>query len=164
MLTKMKSIVEPKNGDCGKRLSRKIFPAYRMLATDHLTKADRDFGAEGEQRAYELLKSLDNTIVQHTKRFDTVDFKGKDADIELKTRTCRYGAFPDIMINCCKASKYKIEKKLYFAFQFTNGIWYIEYTPDAFKDIEKRPFKRSRSFDTESLCFFIPLDKLTRLE
>jgi hypothetical protein len=162
MNTVKKSINDAKSGVCGKKLSRKIFPDYRMT-NDELTRADREFGEDGEIRAYETLKKLDSSIVQHTKRYDTIDFYGNVADIELKTRTCRYGAFPDIMINACKASKYKVGKKLYFAFQFTDGIWYIEYTPQAFSDIEKRPFKRIGSVYKEQLCFFIPLDRLLRL-
>jgi hypothetical protein len=134
-----------------------------MLATDQYTLADREFGAAGEVTAYDMLKVFDSTLVKHTERFDTIDFIGKTADVELKTRTCRYGQYPDVMINCCKSSKYTGTKKLYFAFQFTNGIYYIEYTPTAFANIEHRLFKRNRDFDKPQLCYFIPLDRLTKL-
>jgi hypothetical protein len=134
-----------------------------MEINDELTKADRDFGQAGEMKAYNALKFFDPSLTIHEKRFDEIDFIGNSADVELKTRTCRYGAFPDIMIGCNKATKLKAGKKLYFAFQFTNGIWYIEYTSEAFNNIDKKIFKRSRSFDREQLCFFIPLDRLTKL-
>ena len=134
-----------------------------MLSMDELTKEDRDYGEAGEKQAYNALKFFDPSLTIHEKRYDEIDFIGISADVELKTRTCRYGAFPDIMIGCNKATKLKAGKKLYFAFQFTNGIWYIEYTSEAFNNIDKKIFKRSRSFDREQLCFFIPLDRLTKL-
>jgi hypothetical protein len=133
------------------------------MVADELTKADRDFGTAGEHKAYDVLKFFDPTLKLHSERYDTIDFVGEKADVELKTRTCRYGAFPDIMINCCKSKTYNGTKKLYFAFQFTNGIWYIEYTPHAFANIEKRMFKRNGSIYGAQLCFFIPLERLTKL-
>ena len=133
------------------------------MATDHLTKTDRDFGEAGEMKAYSALKFFDPSLILHEKRYDEIDFIGEKADVELKTRTCKYGVFPDIMIGANKGSKLKVGKKMFFAFQFTNGIWYIEYTEEAFSNIDIKLFKRNGSIYKPQPCYFIPLDRLTKL-
>jgi hypothetical protein len=118
-----------------------------------MSEVNRQFGLLGECRALSKLRTLDPSIVKLEPRYEIVDFIGNNADIELKTRRVCYGYYPDVMIGVNKITKYNPAKKLYFAFQFTNGIWYIEYTPEAFEDIPVRYFKNSK-------CFFIKLDRL----
>jgi hypothetical protein len=121
-----------------------------------MSEANRQFGLTGELKALEKLRRLDPTIIRREARYEIVDFCGDSADVELKTRRIAYGYYPDVMIGVNKINEYTGAKKLYFAFQFTNGLYYIQYTPDAFSNIIRRTFKGSN-------CFFIDLDRLTLL-
>lgn len=127
-------------------------------------EGDRAIGREGEHRVFDTLRLLDPTLVLHERMFDRLDFIGDKIRIEHKTRTNAYNDYPTTLMPCDKAII--CDKPLYFTFGFTDGVYYIEYTPEAFADIEVKPFCRNRRYgivDKPKPYFHIPIDRLVKL-
>jgi len=127
-------------------------------------EGDREIGRAGEHRVIDTLRMLDPTLVLHSRMFDRLDFVGDKIRVEHKTRTNAYSAYPTTLMPCDKAIIG--DKPLYFTFGFTDGVYYIEYTPDAFADIEVAPFCRKPRYgivDKPKDYFHIPVNRLVKL-
>ena len=59
------------------------------------------------------------------------DFQGHNKVIELKSRLCKRNTFKDTAIGASKIAyaKQQHHLKIYFVFQFLDGIYYWEYDP-----------------------------------
>lgn len=125
---------------------------------------DVALGKKGEIDVFETLKLIDPTLRPAKNTFDRTDFYGERARVEHKTRTNAYADYPTTLMPCDKAIPG--ETPLYFSFGFTDGVYIIEYTPEAFADIEVAPFCRNRRagyIDRPKQYFHIPIERLTRL-
>lgn len=127
---------------------------------------DKAIGKAGELSVIDKLKQLDATLIKTEGTYETIDFVGDSLTIEHKQRTNASTAFYDTLMPTSKAENMK-DKPLYFSFGFTDGkVGYIQYTPEAFKDIPVRNFKpscRAGIVDKAKPHFFIPVEKLSWL-
>lgn len=95
-------------------------------------------------------------------KYTKYDFQGNEFVYELKSRTCSFGKYPTTLL---PADKVIPDKKQRFVFQFTDGLYYIEYDPLVFKDIEIASFRRFRIGvnDREKPYLHIPTTLLKRI-
>lgn len=121
-------------------------------------------GRAGETRVHEILKTLDPTLRKTRQMFDRLDFEGDSVRVEHKTRSNTYSAYPTTLMPCDKAIAG--DKPLYFSFGFTDGVYIIQYTPEAFADIEVAPFcrkPRAGIVDRPKPYFHIPVSRLVKI-
>ncbi len=123
---------------------------------------DYEFGKECEKKIFPIIKDFfDDEIKESTYRYCTYDFKGTKNNYELKSRNNKHNTFNDTMI-----SKYKIDNlkgNTIFLFNFIDGLFYIKYDKDEFKNFKLENFVRNRRVDyndIKQLYYFIPIDKL----
>jgi hypothetical protein len=95
-------------------------------------------------------------------RYTKYDFEGKEYIYEIKSRTNPFSKYPTTLFPTDKVVE---NKKQRFVFQFTDGLYYIEYDPIVFKDIEVASFRRFRIGvrDKEKPYFHIPTTLLKRI-
>ena len=95
-------------------------------------------------------------------KYTRYDFQGNDFVYELKSRTCSFGKYPTTLL---PADKVVVNTKQRFVFQFTDGLYYIEYDPAVFATIETASFRRFRIGvnDKEKPYLHIPTTLLKRI-
>ena len=102
-----------------------------------------------------------------TGRYDKLDYEGETCFVEVKSRTNRYAQYPTTMIQQSKFDyARKQTKPVYFVFAFTDGIYYIQYTPELFDTFESGVFQRPGRIDKTDLrqmYVYIPITSLTRV-
>lgn len=89
---------------------------------------DLKFGLEQEKINFEAIKKLDCNLVE-TNRRCIFDYESEYTLVELKSRNNAYNKYPTTMIGYNKieyANKFP-NKKVYFCFKFTDGLYYYEY-------------------------------------
>jgi hypothetical protein len=116
--------------------------------------ADRIFGAAGELNVGATLNRQFNTTLERRGGFHTFDYggslpTGRTIELELKTRRICHDQYPTTMIG-----RNKIEyctnpdTDYYFAFNFSDGLYYIKYDKALFATFECRnDFVRSQRSD-----------------
>jgi hypothetical protein len=106
-------------------------------------------------------------ITPTTDKFHKYDFEGKDCVYEMKSRTCCFETYPTTLLPADKviAREGSGTLKQIFLFNFTNGLYYIEYNEEAWKDIEIASFRRFRIGvnDKEKPYYHIPTTLLKRI-
>lgn len=124
---------------------------------------DYNFGREQEivllPRLNEFFK---DDIKPTTDKFHKYDFEGSKYVYELKSRTCKFESYPTTLLPADKVIK---TKKQIFLFNFTNGLYYIEYDEEAWKHIEVASFRRFRIGvnDLEKPYYHIPTTLLKKI-
>ena len=115
-------------------------------------------GKENEKKVLEIIKEFwkDREIIHETDKWCKYDFSCKNYTYELKTRTNTYSRYPTTMITCNKLEKGRI-----LLFSYTDGLYFIEYDEEQFKDFETASFSRYGQVWDEKLHIYIPIDKLT---
>lgn len=102
-----------------------------------------------------------------TGRYDKLDYEGERCFVEIKSRTNRYSQYPTTMIQKSKFDYARLQTKpVYFVFAFTDGIYYIQYTPELFDTFESGVFQRPGRIDKTDLrqvYVYIPITSLTRI-
>jgi len=95
------------------------------------------------------------------------DYEGSTTYVELKTRTFAKDKYPTTMIglNKVKAAERTPHKTYYFAFKFTDGLYWIKYDKDLFATFE---IKRGGRYDrgrpeTAEYCY-IPIEHLCPIQ
>jgi len=100
---------------------------------------DYAFGLDGERSVIGKMSSYFGAELTKTDQFNPFDFKNNTMCIELKKRRNKKDAYPTTMVG---ANKVKIAeqdtsgKKYVFAFNFTDGLYYIEYDRELFSSFE----------------------------
>ena len=126
--------------------------------------ADFALGTSSERSLLPLFNSVFNTTFQPTGKYDPVDYTSPTIDIELKTRTNRYKQYPTTMIPTSKLQYAATSpRRTVFAFQFTDGLYSIDYDPALFSTFETNEFQRNdRSDHTDRAqdYTFIPIKYL----
>lgn len=92
------------------------------------------------------------------------DFQGKNKYIELKSRNCNRLTYKDTAIGVEKINYAEtlllLGAKVYFVFQFTDGLYFWEY-----ESIQKQTILRYGKIPTSGIPhWFIPGNKLTPLK
>lgn len=113
------------------------------------------------QEHFPTLKKIKNPYAL----FDYVT-EDEQTYVELKARTNSYATYPTTMVgnNKVEAAKYTPDKTYYFAFAFTDGVYWIKYDPDLFKTFRVKQGGRYDRGRTEvSMYCWIPIERLTKL-
>jgi len=124
---------------------------------------DYNFGREQEivllPRLNEFFK---DDIKPTTDKYEKYDYEGKKYVYELKSRKCKMGQYPTTLLPADKVIK---TKKQIFLFNFTDGLYYIEYDEEVWKDIEVASFRRFRIGvnDLEKPYYHIPTTLLKKI-
>lgn len=126
-------------------------------------KKDYYFGIQQEivllPRLNEFFK---DDIKPTTDKFHKYDYEGNKYVYELKSRNCTMEQYPTTILPADKIIK---TKKQIFLFNFTNGLYYIEYDEEVWKDIEVASFRRFRIGvnDMEKPYYHIPTTLLKKI-
>lgn len=119
----------------------------------------------GEEKQ-ELIKSrLESKfgMLRSMGRWDKHDFKNQHFNIEVKSRKNAYNTYPTTLLTCNKIVE-EPNKRLYFIFNFTDGIYYIRYKKELFETFEKRMFSRINQSYDEKEYYYIPIQYLKNLD
>jgi len=124
---------------------------------------DYNFGREQEivllPRLNEFFK---DDIKPTTDKFHKYDYEGNKYVYEMKSRTCKMEQYSTTLLPADKVIK---TKKQIFLFNFTDGLYYIEYDEEVWKDIEVASFRRFRIGvnDLEKPYYHIPTTLLKKI-
>ena len=124
---------------------------------------DYNFGREQEIVLLPRLNEFFNDDIKHTTdKFHKYDYEGTTYVYELKSRTCKMEKYPTTLLPVDKVIK---TKKQIFLFNFTNGLYYIEYDEEVWKNIEIASFRRFRIGvnDLKKSYYYIPTTLLKKV-
>jgi hypothetical protein len=126
-------------------------------------KRDYDFGKQQEEILLPLLSNFFNQPLTKTDPTCQWDYEGPDTLFEVKSRTNPYSKYPTTLLPFDKVIE---GKRQIFVFNFTDGIYFIEYNKDQFDTFIVKDFRRFRQGvrDKEKPYLFIPIDTLTKIE
>lgn len=127
---------------------------------------DYTFGTTSEVNTLSAIQSFDSTIQRNTNRYALFDYSGNNVNVELKTRNNAKDKYPTTMIgyNKVKIAEQNPNLTYYFAFKYTDGLYYIKYNKELFDTFEVKEggrWDRGRP-ELNQYCY-IPVDKLTVL-
>jgi hypothetical protein len=139
---------------------------------------DNKFGIECESRVLEILNKnfkLDSNIQKSRSVFSSYDFYSTKYFYELKSRNNKYAEYYTTLIsekkikdNIVKGQDENGKQKygLILLFNFTDGLYYIEYEPELFSTFELKMFKRNTRLDykdKEQMYYHIPIKYLQKI-
>lgn len=129
--------------------------------TNILYPADYKFGTAQEDLVLPKLKDFFKKEIKKSEdRFAKCDFYDEEYNYEMKSRTNTYNKYPTTMIT---EDKVFGEKNLIFLFNFTDGLYYIEYDKEKFSKYERKMFSRANLSWNEKSHVYIPIQDLTRV-
>jgi len=126
---------------------------------------NRDYNF-GKQQEIQILPKINEFFKDDIKpavgQYSKHDFEGKTHLYELKSRTCKFNSYTTTILPADKVIK---TRKQIFIFNFTDGLYYIEYDEEAWKDIEIASFRRFRIGvnDKEKPYYHIPITLLKKI-
>jgi len=120
------------------------------------------FGIDNEKKFFPYIrKHIADNLQKSTDRYDTFDFYNSDTLVELKSRTCRSDRYPTTMVGFNKVERaLNEEKKCFFVFAFTDGLYSWEFDKDDSSAYEVR----SDMPNSSKPYAYIPIAKLKCLE
>jgi len=125
------------------------------------------YGRDLETEVLPIIKSAfqSNDIKVPKNKYSPYNFIDDKQQVlyELKSRTNKYMTYPTTMIQESKILN--THYKQIFLFKFTDGLYYIEYSPELFNTFEKKEYVQFRTdkVDVNKLYFYIPIDQLKRV-
>ena len=121
----------------------------------------------GKAKEVEILPTIKaffkRDIQQYSKQYDDFDFYDEECEYELKSRTNNYSKYPTTMITLNKVTK-TTNKKIILLFNFTDGLYYIEYSPEQFSKYEVKKFSRAMKSWDEKEHVYIDIRDLKKVE
>lgn len=129
-------------------------------------KQDLIFGTKQEIKQLKKITTFFNDNLRKSeKKYQRWDFEGDTHIYELKSRNNKLYHYPDTLIAEDKilSPKQLNGKKQIFLFNFTDGIYYIEYDKNVFKNIRCEMYvrnKRNDYNDIEKPYYFIEVWRL----
>jgi hypothetical protein len=128
-------------------------------------KSDYNFGIQKEKDIYDIINNkFNDNIKQNKNKFAKFDFEGDKYLYELKSRKCNYSTYPTTLIPFSKCQS--DNKKIIFLFNFVDGLYYIRYRKKIFDLFKLESFCRNRRsdyIDVKQLYYYIPIDKLKKI-
>jgi hypothetical protein len=135
-------------------------------------KADREMGQKNEHATLPILSAFFKTdLKKEENKYSINDFmnEAKTISIELKSRRIPHNKFPTSIIGYNKI-KYctNPDIKYYFAWVYSDGIYYIKYDKDEFSKYRiQKDFQRGFRYDVNKIEFssvvHIPYEKLQKI-
>lgn len=121
----------------------------------------------GKSKETEILplitKYFKRDIQQYTNQYDNFDFYDDLYEYELKSRTNVYSKYPTTMITKNKTEKVT-SKKVILLFNFTDGLYFIEYNENQFNKYQSRMFSRLGEKWDEKKHIYIPITDLKKVD
>lgn len=122
------------------------------------------WGKEQENYTYPILKEYFKTnLKQYTSQYADFDFYDDESEYEQKSRRNNYNAYDETMITLNKTQK-STEKNIKLVFNFTDGIYWILYDEELFKNFNRKAFSRAEIKDDEKDHIYIPIHLLTLIK
>ncbi len=123
-------------------------------------EGDYIFGEKQQEIIKPILEKTFGSLISND-RYSKYDFENDNYYIEVKTRKNSYYTYPTTLLTCNKITN--TDKTLIFIFNFTDGIYYIEYDEKIFNCFEKKMFSRiNKKFDMKDY-YYIPIDMLKKI-
>lgn len=129
---------------------------------NHIRQRDLQFGFQQEDYLFSKMRDKYGENIRKTKALSRVDYESDDVEVELKSRRNIYRQYPTTMI-----SKGKIDymlnshKQSFCAFNFTDGLYDIEITPNIISQFELRNGGRcDRGRAEMNQYYYIPIELL----
>lgn len=125
---------------------------------------DLDFGLTQEEAIIKKIETFFNDKLTKTDKFCKFDFQGEETIYEVKSRNIDSQRFYTTILPKDKIIK---DKKQIFIFNFTDGIYYIEYKEEIFKNIKVMDYQREKRTgynDKLKPYYFIPIKLLSKLD
>jgi hypothetical protein len=110
-----------------------------------------------------ITKFFNRDIKKTENRYSKFDFEDNEFKYEMKSRNNKYNTFPTTLIPADKL----VCKNIIFLFKFFDGLYYIEYDEDTFKNFEKSQYCRNKRYgynDKPKDYIFIPIECLKKIE
>jgi hypothetical protein len=130
-------------------------------------KKDYETGKEAEDIVHnDINLFFKDNIIKCENNYSKYDYEGDKYIYELKTRNNLYCSYPTTLIAGDKIIN-KSPKRQIFLFNFKDGLYYIKYREKKFNKFDLKPFcrnKRSDYNDLKKLYYFIPIEKLKKIE
>lgn len=129
-----------------------------------IKKQDIQTGLKSELDLLPRLQEYFNKDIQHIKtKYSPYDYKDNDTYYELKTRNNCLNEYPTTMIGYDKINK---DKETIFLFKYIDGLYYIKYNKDTFKDYNLKLFCRNDRNCKEKLKYYmyIPIEDLIKID
>lgn len=129
---------------------------------------DIEYGKTSELAVLPLINQhFNDNAVASSEMYSTQDFYSQNNVYELKSRKIVHNLYPTAIIGCNKAvlRKEDREKTLYFVFSYLDGLFYIKYDEERFRDW-KSTFQRNSRLGCRDMpheVFHIPYTALTRI-
>jgi hypothetical protein len=128
-------------------------------------KTSYAFGKAQEERILPIIREYFNPDLQPTEgQYAKYDFDDETTNYELKSRTCKYNNYQDTMITFDKMCGCDKEKRLILLFNFTDGLYFIQYDETKFSHYRRELFSRARLDSDEKEHIFIPIEHLTLIK
>ena len=130
-------------------------------------KQDNQFGLNQEREIIPILeKYFKEKIIPSQYKYEKDDGASDTAVYEIKSRTNASNAFTETLIGANKVipNCSKIQR---FVFNFTDGIYYIEYDKELFDTFDNSCFVRDPRIDYKDevrTYYYIPVKKLILIE
>jgi len=102
-------------------------------------KNDIEYGLNAEKDVIKkLCDYFDEVILKNTFQYSIYDAKCKQTqtNYEIKSRRNCKKKYPTTIVSYNKIMKKQENEKLIFVFQFTDGLYFIEYNPKLFSTFE----------------------------
>ena len=130
---------------------------------------DLRLGYKNEEQIVSILNTFFNDNFINTKdlygnEYCSYDFEGTDGTrIELKSRRNKYDDYPTTIIPVHKTISMDLCKNI-FVFNFSDGIYYIEWNANKFKTYETKMVLCKRLGRTDyKLHYLIPIEDLIQI-
>ncbi len=103
----------------------------------------------GKAKEAEILPTIraffKREITPYPNQYDDFDFWDEETEYEVKSRTNTYSKYPTTMITLNKTTK-PTNKQVVLLFNFTDGLYYINYNQEQFSKYEKKMFSRANIY------------------
>jgi hypothetical protein len=130
---------------------------------------DYKFGSISENKNLPILAEFfKQSLIKDNYKFGTLDYYNEDKSlyIELKTRRISKTAYSTTVLSAKKIERMKTEdnanRKCIFVFEYTDGLFYIEYSDELFstfrvgEELLKRGYKEK--------VYYIPIKELKEIK
>jgi len=130
--------------------------------------SDYEIGKRAERALLPTFNNYFKTDFISTGRYDSLDFVSSTHNLELKSRTNALNQYPTTLLPYSKVQHAEAsQRKTIFAFNFTDGLTYIEYDKALFLTFGTNEFQRparADHTDRNQLYIYIPVKHLIKLE
>jgi hypothetical protein len=122
---------------------------------------DYERGTAIERQLKPILERYFDDALEHMPRYSSIDFRGRFAVYELKSRNMRSTRYPTTMIG-----QDKLRADCVYVFHFYDGTFFIKYDSALFSTFDVRVTQRHREdfSDLAKPHVFIPIRHLTKIE